>query len=63
MLMNKRQILFTTLISILFGWLGRHMQLNIFGLKIIGNPIIVGVVTFFVLVWVCLWYNEKSAGK
>ena len=61
--MNKRQILFTTLISILFGWIGRYMQLNIFGLKLTNNPIIVGVVTFFVLVLVCLWYNEKSAGK
>lgn len=61
--MSKRQILFTILTSILFGWLGQHMQLNIFGLKIINNPIIVGVVTFFVLVLVCLWYNEKSAGK
>ena len=63
MLMNKRQILFTTLISILFGWLGRHMQLNIFGLKITNNPIMVGVITFFVLAWICLQYNEKSAGK
>ena len=62
-MMSKRQILFTTLISILFGWLGRHMRLNIFGLKIIGNPIIVGVITFFVLVWICLQYNEKSTGK
>ena len=63
MLMNKRQILFTTLISILFGWLGRHMQLNIFGLKITNNPIMVGVITFFVLAWICLQYNEKSTGK
>ena len=39
------------------------MRLNIFGLKIIGNPIIVGVITFFVLVWICLQYNEKSTGK
>lgn len=61
--MSKRQILFTTLISILFGWLGRHMRLNIFGLKIIGNPIIVGVITFFVLVWICLQYNKESTGK
>jgi len=61
--MSKRQILFTTLISILFGWLGRHMRLNIFGLKIIGNPIIVGVITFFVLALICLQYNEKSTGK
>lgn len=61
--MSKRQILFTALTSILFSWLGRHMQLNIFGLKITNNPIFVGVVTFFVLVWVCLWYNEKSTGK
>ena len=61
--MSKRQILFTTLISILFGWLGRHMRLNIFGLKIIGNPIIVGVITFFVLACICLQYNEKSTGK
>lgn len=61
--MNKRQILFTTLISILFGWLGRHMQLNIFGLKLTNNPIIVGVITFFVLVLVCLQYNKKSTGK
>lgn len=61
--MSKRQILFTTLISILFGWLGRHMRLNIFGLKIIGNPIIVGVITFFVLAWICLQYNEKNTGK
>lgn len=61
--MSKRQILFTTLISILSGWLGRNMRLNIFGLKIIGNPIIVGVITFFVLVWICLQYNEKSTGK
>ena len=59
MLMSKRQILCTVLISILFGWLGRNMRLNIFGLKIIGNPIIVGVITFFVLVWICLQYNEK----
>lgn len=63
MLMSKRQILFTTLISILSGWLGRNMRLNIFGLKIIGNPIIVGIITFFVLVWICLQYNEKSTGK
>lgn len=63
MLMSKRQILCTVLISILFGWLGRNMRLNIFGLKIIGNPIIVGVITFFVLVWICLQYNEKSTGK
>lgn len=61
--MSKMQILFTILISILFGWLGRNMRLNIFGLKIIGNPIIVGVITFFVLVWICLQYNEKSTGK
>ena len=61
--MSKRQILFTTLTSILFGWLGRNMRLNIFGLKIIGNPIIVGVITFFVLVWICLQYNGKSTGK
>lgn len=61
--MSKRQILCTVLISILFGWLGRSMRLNIFGLKIIGNPIIVGVITFFVLVWICLQYNEKSTGK
>lgn len=61
--MSKRQILFTTLISILFGWLGRNMRLNIFGLKIIGNPIIVGVITFFVLVWICLQYNKESTGK
>lgn len=61
--MSKRQILCTILISILFGWLGRNMRLNIFGLKIIGNPIIVGVITFFVLVWICLQYNEKSTGK
>ena len=61
--MSKRQILFTTLTSILFGWLGRNMRLNIFGLKIIGNPIIVGVITFFVLVWICFQYNGKSAGK
>ena len=61
--MSKRQILFTTLISFLFGWLGRHMRLNIFGLKIIGNPIIVGVITFFVLVWICLQYNKESTGK
>lgn len=61
--MSKRQILCTTLISILFGWLGRNMRLNIFGLKIIGNSIIVGVITFFVLVWICLQYNEKSTGK
>ena len=61
--MSKRQILWTILISILFGWLGRNMRLNIFGLKIIGNPIIVGVITFFVLVWICLQYNEKSTGK
>lgn len=61
--MSKRQILCTVLISILFGWLGRNMRLNIFGLKIIGNPIIVGVITFFVLVWICLQYNEKSIGK
>ena len=61
--MSKRQILFTTLISILSGWLGRNMRLNIFGLKIIGNPIIVGIITFFVLVWICLQYNEKSTGK
>jgi len=61
--MSKRQILCTVLISILFGWLGRNMRLNIFGLKIIGNPIIVGVITFFVLVWICLQYNEKSTGK
>jgi len=61
--MSKRQILCTVLISILFGWLGRNMRLNIFGLKIIGNPIIVGVITFFVLVWICLQYNDKSTGK
>lgn len=61
--MSKRQILCTILISILFGWLGRNMRLNIFGLKIIDNPIIVGVITFFVLVWICLQYNEKSTGK
>lgn len=62
--MSKRQILFTTLISILSGWLGRNMRLNIFGLKIIGNPIIiVGVITFFVLVWICLQYNKESTGK
>lgn len=61
--MSKRQILCTVPISILFGWLGRNMRLNIFGLKIIGNPIIVGVITFFVLVWICLQYNEKSTGK
>ena len=61
--MSKRQILCTVLISILFGWLGRNMRPNIFGLKIIGNPIIVGVITFFVLVWICLQYNEKSTGK
>ena len=61
--MSKRQILCTVLISILFGWLVRNMRLNIFGLKIIGNPIIVGVITFFVLVWICLQYNEKSTGK
>ena len=61
--MSKRQILCTVLISILFGWLGRNMRLNIFGLKIICNPIIVGVITFFVLVWICLQYNEKSTGK
>jgi len=61
--MSKRQILFTTLTSILFGWLGRNMRLNIFGLKIIGNPIIVGVITFFVLVWICLQYNKESTGK
>ena len=61
--MSKRQILFTTLISIIFGWLRRNMRLNIFGLKIIGNSIIVGVITFFVLVWICLQYNEKSIGK
>ena len=61
--MSKRQILCTILISILFGWLGRNMRLNIFGLKIIGNPIIVGVITFFVLVWICIQYNEKSTGK
>lgn len=61
--MNKRQILFTTLISILSGWLERNMRLNIFGLKIIGNPIIVGVITFFVLVWICLQYNKESTGK
>lgn len=61
--MSKRQILCTVLISILFGWLGRSMRLNIFGLKIIDNPIIVGVITFFVLVWICLQYNEKSTGK
>ena len=58
--MSKRQILCTVLISILFGWIGRNMRLNIFGLKIIGNPIIVGVITFFVLVWICLQYNEKK---
>lgn len=61
--MSKRQILFTILISILFGWLGRHMQLNISGLKITNNPIMVGVITFFVLAWICLQYNEKSTGK
>lgn len=61
--MSKRQILFTTLISILSGWLGRNMRLNIFGLKIIGNHIIVGVITFFVLVWICLQYNKESTGK
>lgn len=61
--MSKRQILCTVLISILFGWLGRNMRLNIFGLKIIGNPVIVGVITFFVLVWICLQYNDKSTGK
>lgn len=61
--MSKRQILCTVLISILFGWLGRNMRLNIFGLKIIGNHIIVGIITFFVLVWICLQYNEKSTGK
>ena len=63
MFMSEKQILFITLISILFGWLGRNMQPNIFGLKIIGNPIIVGVITFFVLVWICLQYNDKSTGK
>lgn len=61
--MSKRQILCTVLISILSGWLGRNMRLNIFGLKIIGNPIMVGVITFFVLVWICLQYNDKSTGK
>lgn len=61
--MSKRQILCTVLISILFGWLGRNMRLNIFGLKIIGNHVIVGVITFFVLVWICLQYNDKSTGK
>ena len=61
--MSKRQILCTVLISILFGWLGRNMRLNIFGLKIIDNPIIVGVITFFVLVWICLQYNKESTGK
>lgn len=61
--MSKRQILCTVLISILFGWLGRNMRLNIFGLKIIGNPVIVGVITFFVLVRICLQYNDKSTGK
>ena len=61
--MSKRQILCTTLISILFGWLGRNMQLNILGLKINDNPVIVGVITFFVLVWIFLQYNEKSTGK
>lgn len=61
--MSKRQILCTTLVSTLFGWLGRNMRLNIFGLKIIGNPVIVGVITFFVLVWMCLQYNDKSTGK
>ena len=61
--MSKRQILCTVLISILFGWLGRNMRLNIFGLKIIGNPIITGVITFFVLVWICIQYNDKSTGK
>ena len=63
MFMSKRQILFTTLTSILFGWLGRNMRFNIFGLAITGNPIIVGVITFFVLVWICIQYNEKSTGK
>ena len=61
--MSKRQIFCTVLISILFGWLGRNMRLNIFGLKIIGNPIITGVITFFVLVWICIQYNDKSTGK
>lgn len=61
--MNRRQILVITLISILFGWIGRNMRLNIFGLKITGNPIIVGVITFFVLVWICLQYNKESTGK
>lgn len=61
--MSKRQILFTALTSILFGWLGRRMQLNIFGLKITNNPIMIGVITFFVLVWICLQYNGKSTGK
>ena len=61
--MSKRQILCTVLISILFGLLGRNMRLNIFGLKIIGNSVIVGVITFFVLVWICLQYNDKSTGK
>lgn len=61
--MSKRQILYTVLISIIFGWLGRNMRLNIFELRITNNPVIVGVITFFVLVWICLVYNEKSTGK
>lgn len=61
--MSKRQILYTVLISIIFGWLGRNMRLNIFGLRITNNTVIVGVITFFVLVWICLVYNEKSTGK
>lgn len=61
--MSKRQILCTTLISILFGWLGRNMQRNIFGLRITSNPVLVGVITFFILVWICLQYNKESTGK